>query len=229
MIYFVGNKFTTSYLFIVFTVLFGIKYIDFQKNVMMYQIMYFLLSIGTICISWYIHCTTSVIASLVLIIMPLVPKTARKFICNVKGILVAASVATVAVFMMALILQNQQIRHFIVNVLKESLTLTGRLPIYNSLPNIIAKSPVLGYGYGNNIVSHVIGYGNAQNGELEILLDYGIIGGVSFLWTIYICTCTHVKENCWRMYILVYAMLLASIVDIFSFFPYMRYMRCSNQ
>ena len=45
-------------------------------------------------------------------------------------------------------------------------------------------SPYVGWGYGSPVVSEVVGYGNAQNGIMELLVRYGIVGTVGFLLVI---------------------------------------------
>lgn len=211
-IYFVGNKFATSYLFMLFTVLFGIKYVDLDKG--NYTWIYYALSIATVFLSGYIYCSTAVVSSLVLPAIPLIPKTLRKTICNTKGIMLAGSISVLVILIIEIVLNNQQIRYFIRDILRESLTLTGRLQIYKALPKIISERLLLGYGYGNGVVRDAVGYGNAQNGELDMLVNYGIIGCTALLWTIYKCTNKQIENGYWRMYVMTYAMLAASIVEI---------------
>ncbi len=74
------------------------------------------------------------------------------------------------------LLQVPFVKHIVVDVLGENLTLTGRDLIYSGLRAVISESPILGYGYGNAAVAMYVGYGNAQNSIMETLVNYGVVG-----------------------------------------------------
>ena len=54
--------------------------------------------------------------------------------------------------------------------------MTGRTPIYDCLELLINEKPVFGWGYGNTAVMALVGYGNAQNGIAELMVNYGAFG-----------------------------------------------------
>ena len=39
----------------------------------------------------------------------------------------------------------------------------------------------MGYGYFSNIIEKILGFGNAQNGVLKIIIDSGIIGLIGYV------------------------------------------------
>lgn len=105
---------------------------------------------------------------------------------------------------------------FIVNVLGENLTLTGRLKIYQALGFVVRQSPWLGYGYENRAVAEVVGYGNAQNGLFELLVNYGLITVIAFVYAV-TCSCRRTKEfeiSILPFVSVLFALIIASIVEI---------------
>ena len=70
--------------------------------------------------------------------------------------------------------------NFMKSVFSDDGTMTGRLPIYTVLPIIIMQKFVWGYGYNNLVVYHATRAYNAQNGMLEIVVNYGILAAVCF-------------------------------------------------
>ena len=46
---------------------------------------------------------------------------------------------------------------------------------------IIEKRKFFGYGYLSNAVSNVYGWGNPQNGIMDLLVNYGCVGTVAFI------------------------------------------------
>lgn len=105
------------------------------------------------------------------------------------------------------------------NVLGRNLTLTGRLPIYLVVDDIFRLSPVIGHGFRNNMVTNVVGWGNAQNGIYEILINLGLIGLVAFAICIFKVTAKkEMDKNVFELLkphmVMIIALTIAAVVEI---------------
>lgn len=214
--YFLGDKFVTSYALILGMVLFyydrcikvhGGKKPNTKKPLLMW--------IGTIFLCKTIHCNTGLIAALLTGILIFVP-IKIKWILQRK-VIVALSVLIFGVIVIAYsdILTNPFVQTIIVHVFHRNPGLTGRMNIYNHLPQIIVKKPLLGYGCLNDAVSRVVGLGNTQNGFLEMIVSYGIIGGGTF-W-VSVCSCVGNRKGItrsWCFFSMLFALIVASAIEV---------------
>ncbi|MED4006498.1 O-antigen ligase family protein [Priestia aryabhattai] len=79
-------------------------------------------------------------------------------------------------------LQELLFGDFIINVLHKDMTFTGRTYIWDLVLNLIKQSWLIGYGRGNQIISHHFANLNeTHNGLLEIMMYSGILGVLFFL------------------------------------------------
>ena len=69
-------------------------------------------------------------------------------------------------------------------VLGKGASYKGRLIIYEKITRIIEQKPWFGYGYMSDIVNQVVTFGNAQNGLLDMIVQYGIVGLIC--WGIFV-------------------------------------------
>ena len=83
------------------------------------------------------------------------------------------------------LLTNPYVVSFIYDVLGKSYTWVGRLHIYAMISDVIKVHPWIGYGYFSNIVEEILGFGNAQNGVLKIIVDSGIVGLIGYALLVY--------------------------------------------
>lgn len=62
----------------------------------------------------------------------------------------------------------------------------------------------------------ILGFGNAQNGVLKIIIDSGIIGLIGYTLLAYrsMKSFDHTAEKIWSMAVFVYCMIFASIAEI---------------
>ena len=124
------------------------------------------------------------------------------------------------------VLQIPSIQYFITKILGEDSSLTGRTRIYAYLTEIILKNPIWGYGHQNTIVEKIVGFGNAQNGTIKFLIDYGAIGLCAFIALVVITfyrlgkTSRSVKEKAYSFVVLITTLFICSIVEV-SFNAYM--------
>ena len=115
------------------------------------------------------------------------------------------------------ILNYKPIQFFIVEILNEDLTLTGRLEIYDNDLEIISKKLFLGYGYGNShdVMYDAIKAPNTQNGLLECVLNFGVLGTFILLLIIYNVFKNYDKnKNKIPLIIYIYAFSILGMVEV---------------
>lgn len=211
--YFAGNKFLTSYYLILFCVMFSIKCNVPSKH----KLMYFFLIIFTLYMCYYIKCSTAVVSGLLLLLVYFNNLKIKKILMKKNTMLLTFALSGIFLLLLQSLLNISFVSHIIVDVLHEDLTLTGRTQIYAALPLIIKANPVLGYGYGNQIISSVVGYGNAQNAIFQFIVQFGILGLLSLI-TIFLKAFTikrhHESFNIWPFYVYIYVILVSSTVEV---------------
>lgn len=166
--YFVGNKFTTSYVFIVLPALYFALAMGKGDVKITTLFIYLLLVALSFAVSLYIYYSTATVASFVLLLFPLMTKRLRAFLIK-PHVIVAFMIISGAILYL---LPNIVVNEFVVGVISRyfgaDTTLTGRVQIYNAALLIVSASPIFGYGYGANPAIAYVGYDNAQNGLLKL-------------------------------------------------------------
>ncbi len=213
--YFFGNKFATSYFFLMFAGLSQVRYYHQIQQSLLYRFGAVALALIAIAISGWIYCSTSMVAGVVLVAAPLLPKKLRSFAMHPATVVVVMLLCAIFPLIMEPIMSSKLVQYVVVNGLGESLSLTGRKKIYRYLLDVIGARLAFGYGYGNDAVWQVVGFGNAQNGLMQYIVDYGACGTVFFLGTVYRCVNkAKNKDWVWGAFALLYAMIVASLVEI---------------
>ncbi|MBS4779416.1 MAG: O-antigen ligase family protein [Collinsella sp.] len=212
--YFAGNKFSTSYYFIMLACLAYAKLRREGRSKDLVVLVTAGLGLLALVVAHAVYCSTAVAMSALLIALVILPRKAQR-ILEKPAVVIAAMVLTGVILAFLLqLLQVPFVKHIVVDVLGENLTLTGRDLIYSGLRAVISESPIFGYGYGNAAVAMYVGYGNAQNSIMETLVNYGVVG----LFAVFYMAWTSVKGDkpswSWGMYIMLYAMIAGSIVEI---------------
>lgn len=224
ILYFFGYKFMTSYYFIFWLALYSMKYSNRIHRYIRSKYLYFLASLIVLLVCLWVDCATSVIAVVFVLVWQFIPWKLRRNFKRRIWIMVMVILAGVLPFFMSLILENSFVQNIVQNVLGRRLSLTGRMPIYMILQSYIRKRLYFGYGYGNTVIFEQLGYGNAQNGLLDHMLSYGLIGVMILFWTLWRClknrNSNEPKVEGW--YTIFYALLIASVVEIsFNYIFYM--------
>lgn len=213
--YFFGNKFATSYYFIMFAALVYMVYYEYIMKGIFMKLAFSCLAVSVVLICNYVYCTTAVLAALVLVVAPLLPEKLRNFLMHPLTIMGCVVAVAVLPLLIDPIMNNKLVQFVVQDVLGENLALTGRRKIYTALADIIDGNILLGYGYGNRVVEKVVSFGNAQNGFLQLAVDYGVLGGVAFVAMLLRCVLFPTeKRRYWPVYVLMYTMIIASIVEI---------------
>ena len=217
--YFFGNKFSTSYLFVMLVGLAYVKhYSERKKDVDSKAILgiYILLELY---VSYWVGCSTTLVAGAFLSLSIVfsgkhVNKIQKFFSVPTVGVLSFVLPGFLAMNL-TLIMNIPRIREFVMNVLQKSVGLTGRAYIYNNLLNIFKEKPILGYGYNSEIVQRLTRVGNAQNGLFQILIDFGICGVVAV--SILVFKAFKASKNnlrFWGMKVVFFVLCICSVVEI---------------
>ena len=116
------------------------------------------------------------------------------------------------------------VQRFILDVLNEDLTLTGRLLIYEKIQEVFAENLWLGLGPGNySMVAFFLTHcENAQNGLVNLFLEIGLLGVFAFITWLYLMfrnSCRNV--NAFPLVVFTYAWITISAVEIpFSYMSF---------
>jgi len=234
--YLFGNKFMVSYLHMQAL---GIcaAYAEFSGNAQKtsWKAGLSIYAVFGIVVSAIAECSTGIIGNAVIFLMLIFPFTNRmkRFFSMPFVMMLALLVANILLIGSDVLLQLPPVQYIIVNILHEDLTLTGRFYIYNLLAPLIKDEWLLGYGYNSDLITNMIGYGNAQNGVFQYVLDCGIAGLVCYLanWVHSVKSerCDAVKN--WPLVCTVYGFIVCSLVEVcfkFNFLIILALMACMN-
>lgn len=237
VIYFAGNKFRTSYYFIMLLacVMNRIKY---ESMPSLYK-KFIVLGLGSfiICICFYMQCVTGVICAAVVMLFYFLPgrilSILRSHWILLVALGVAASLIFVILFLTDFLTSNEAIKYLIEDIFGKDTKLTGRFTIYKSLLIVISRSLTFGYGYGNYAVGTVVGFGNAQNSVMQLLVDYGVLGLIGFILLILQCFKKAKPQlKYYFYYAYIYGMLVGSMVEIcfdYNFYTMLFLIRWDNE
>lgn len=216
--YLFGTKFFTSYIFILFSGLYYLKYGEnIKRNVNYSRVGFMTVIIFTLIVLLLINCSTALVAFIVFIGLCFTGSTVRR---NLKRpFIFTFAVIGSMLILMALtdILQSGVAQYLVTTILHRNLTLTDRLRYYARAANVFeAGNSFWGYGYASDLMRNIIGLGsNIQNGLLQHLLTYGFVGLASFLLTIFMCLKRPVNsERTWGIYMMLYALVVAATVEV---------------
>ncbi|CCZ69786.1 putative uncharacterized protein [Bacteroides sp. CAG:702] len=214
--YLLGNKFTVSYLHVFWAIIYNV-YHQIKKTSHNYYVP--LLCLALI-VAVAVRCSTSVVGILLLfafqyikILYKIIPYSRIAFILLITGSILFA-------FFYAYILEIPFVQYFIVNVLGEDLTLTGRIYIYNAVINVIELNPLWGMGIGNSyqLLSYLFGYPNAQNGFINLFLEQGLVGClITMIITLHLVNKQRKQRNenyTTPIVVLIFIMIFLALVEI---------------
>lgn len=184
--YILGTKFQVCYYNLFVCTIYGLK----NPNMTRKDRMLFLFFIAiTFASAIHTQCSTMVVGTLVyLAALFLLPQKIQNKMSSGAFLVALILIADLGFFFFTTwLLQFTIVQDFIVDVLHEDLTLTGRLTIFGNIMEALNNNIWFGYGYGNSsIISVYYMCGeNPQNGIIEMFLNVGIIGCMAFLMIIY--------------------------------------------
>lgn len=217
--YLFGNKFMVAY-FHMQTLGILAEYAALSSKLNNIKVYFALLSYGIygIAICSYVNCATGIVGNLVVVSLLLIPisDTIKKTLSKPLTMMIVLLIANVLLLGSDVLLQITFVQNLIIGVLHKDLTLTGRFRIYAMLPDLFRNNFIIGYGYNSDIFAGLIGYGNAQNGILQYVLDCGIVGAITLIinW-ISSVTCIKNKERfSWPMICVIYGFIICSLVEV---------------
>lgn len=218
--YLIGNKFVVSYLHMLFLCIYQASDV-FSKNKFKRSFIFILLTCFSIMICGIVDCNTGIIGVMAVFLITVLSQ--NRIICYILEkpfIFIVVFVGLTFLLVGSnIILENPFVKQIIVNVFHRSMTLTGRLEMYNITLEAISLKPILGYGINSTYVEDVLSFGNAQNGLLKMLLDYGYMGTSVFLALCYKSFSRFNKKiisfkGNKAFSIFLYAMIICSMVEI---------------
>ena len=212
--YIFGNKFSTSYHFLLMVALYAAKYGDVRKfrNRILVRII-------IVCIiSFYINCITSMLAMIIVGVIILLGVRNEKNLLKPIFPIVLLAVISIVPIVFSKILQISAVHDFIYNTLGKSISIYGRVLIYEKyLAPVLNSRLIFGAGYNNGLILQVSNgvFGNAQNGLIEQLIAYGVVGVSTLLVTIYYSFLHTKNDHISRgASLIVYAMIAAATVEV---------------
>lgn len=218
-LYLVGSKFALSYVHMFLLSLF-LNQNYFIKNVKIKKRFFWILLLYTLALTRFISCATGTIGCLTIgIIVFFIGKRDKVCVFLSKPI-VFVLIFIGSTFLLVgtnILLSNKFFYYIFQTYSHTSKLLSGRLDMYYVAINAINRRPIFGYGINSTIVEDVLTWGNAQNGLLKMLLDYGIIGTVSFLA---VCFHSFSRSNksdyrtSYSIMAFIYGMAICSMVEI---------------
>lgn len=215
--FFAGNKFDLCYSNIYLMMLFCLKTEHWGKNER-----WMLIGLTIICffVAFFSECSTAILGvSLFLVLLKFKSFRLMNLLCNPVFFLSVLIFCTFNLILFSSIVLNIGFVRFVIqNILGESLDLTGRMILYERIQSLLIERPFWGYGLGNvaNVIHPLLrSIHNAQNGALDLYLQIGGVGVVSF-FSIYIYVLRKIngKIQMFPVVAYVYMALLISIVEI---------------
>ena len=210
--YLLGNKFNVVYFHIFATVFFICLC---EQKLLKKKLLLFLHMLILFLVSLYTQCSTGVVATICLLGLYISKDFLIIRLKNCVSAIISIVFFDCMLLVNATILQIPTIANFIENVLKESSDLTGRLQIYKLTENALKDSMWWGYGIDNNyaISQKFVHAANLQNGILDYMISFGIIGMILFLALI-IITLKKGKESKNSLWMLLYIFIIISSVEV---------------
>ncbi|MDY4576874.1 MAG: O-antigen ligase family protein [Anaerobutyricum hallii] len=217
--YFFGNKFMVAYLHMQILGIYG-EYLYLKKGCLGERERVKLLVVGvySIFLCLKVGCSTGIVGNLIVAILLVVPmkKNVIELLSSRKFIMIFLVVTNIALVGSDFLVNVPVFKYFIENVLHESITLTGRYKIYAMLPDLFKEQLLFGYGYNRDIFANLIGYGNAQNGILQYMIDCGLVGTTLFVlnWMNSMKGAQSRQEVSWPLVAAVYGFAICGLVEV---------------
>lgn len=182
-VYLIGDKFHVSYMHCLLLGMIGSKY-DKWNRVYLLPIYVF-----SMLVVYRIKCTTGLIMlgfCFVMEIMLDVVPDLKVIVCHISLVAILLVAVNILIWGTTAILSSEWANHIIVDILGKTSDMTGRSQLYSVIPELIAEKPVFGYGFQSDIFRDMFGYGNAQNGLIQIVIEAGLLGAGFYFVALYL-------------------------------------------
>lgn len=214
--YFLGDKFSCCYALVLGIILFWADNKIPIKEKHRKRIILFLLGYSLL-YEIIVNCMTATILTLIVGICILIPfeSIKRRMRNPLFAIISLLCVGSFPLWSSAL-LSNEKIQFIVTNVMHKNISLSGRMYIYSYINRFLRERQWYGYGYSNNIVEQTLGFGNIQNGLLDIVLSYGVIVAIIFIFivTIYWKIANKPDNSSFIFWGIMFAMIIISSIEI---------------
>ena len=218
-LFLIGNKFAVSYYHMFGLALFLGQTVH-MKNPKKRNRMLILFAAYSALICHVADCTTGMVGCGVILIIHLISFKKNHIVEILSKPMVITAVFVVSTFLLVgtdVLLNNNFIYNFFSTFSHTPKILSGRLDMYAIAISEIQKSPWVGFGINCTVVKDRLTWGNAQNGLLKMLLDFGIVGTISF-FVVFLNSLKNRKGQHkqieYGLLGFVYAMIVASMVEI---------------
>lgn len=177
-LYFIGNKFLVIYnhmiCFSLLLMLYRGKNRKFWVTVT---------SLAAIILSFAFECSTTVVGVIVFFVLMMTDEFFRPFLRNKTVLSGTLLISAAFPFLSRSIMSIGIVQNIVTKFLSRTITLTGRVNIYDNLFRVVSINPLWGIGSGGTtaIFRAAVGGANIQNGLWQIVITYGIIGAVLFI------------------------------------------------
>ena len=216
-IYAFGSKFMACYFMIFFTGLFAIVHHEKINNLIYWKALYLSIIVLDFIVGIITDCSTGIVSSAVFLLFLFTSKKLYDIVMSPKVIIILVFASVIIPFIFGQITKLQFVQHLIVDVLGRNINLTRRTVLYdNYILPVINNRIWIGYGYGNRAVFKYSGsYGNSQNGLLEHLVNYGLLGVTSLILLIHRSFSQSMKSmKTFAAALIVCALIVAGIVEV---------------
>lgn len=219
VIYFFGNKYSTCYLFIILIGLAYYRLYDSNKTKVKNPILILSFVIWSLLISYFTRCYTTLVAFCMMLILLLfsgnMVKKIRGVIDNPIAAVLLVLVPGLIAMNITVVMQNPFIYKVVTEWFGKTAGMTGRTYIYSNLISIYVKHPFIGFGYNSDIVNIVTEVGNAQNGIMQFLIEYGAFGTIALLIIVYTAFLNSSKnDQYWGFKLSFFTFCVCSVVEI---------------
>lgn len=214
--YLFGSKFFMGYLQMLMLGFYAsIVHLE-RKRRYLYNWVVFVLLFAA-CVGCLLHADakTCLIGLVSLFVLALLPAKVKALLSERPVLLLFLFAANCLFFITVRYLLDTSIVQFVIqDVLGRSASLTGRTPIYEVLRDVVSGSPWFGWGYWNEEVASVVGWGNAQNGIMEVVVNQGLLGAAAFVAMLFFAMRRSAASVCPGLVLYLFAMIVCSLSEI---------------
>ena len=208
-IFVIGSKFIVSYYHLLFVALYGVVYSPHLLLTIL-QLIYCIL------ISKIIYCSTGILGALAFVGFVSFKPFLKRILYNHFIFWLSICVCALFALLMESFRESDWFQNFLL-ALGESPSMSGRTLIYAQIYDSLLDSPWFGYGNGNGttLSIYITDIGDAQNGILADVLDWGILGTMLlFYLAAQIIKSANFRERGFNLLCFLYLYVIMGMVEI---------------
>ncbi|SFO26644.1 hypothetical protein SAMN04487831_11510 [Pseudobutyrivibrio sp. UC1225] len=212
-----GTKFAVVYWHLFWIALY--LYLHDTQNIKWGTIALFMSYMVVLCL--WISCATGIVGTFIFVVMYMFFTNAYTILGNKWVYLLFLLICGSFAFTYTFVLNSALVQKVVTEYLGRSLTLTGRVNIYELLPLILLQRPWFGYGFGTTYTVYMFftGYADSQNGIVEWMSQVGVIGTIFLIgFMTYMFAFANkyksIRKVIYPFIILIYIFIFISTVEI---------------